>query len=162
MTDYSEGMLENAQKTVQEIQETFPEKRLDLYPVIQKLLKKDGIFSCSLIGKKHNRELHQLVRRFYPEIKIPSESFDINLEMAEEELQQFFSGIEWWEQKNDLLVPDARLVYDYVASYSKEAAEILQKDRTNFLKQVESEKNPDGLFYIHKSTGVVVCRQSVF
>lgn len=199
LTDYSEGMLENAQKTVQEIRETFPEKRLtfvlerkdaenfsylpigfdrimanhmlyhlkkekrlDLYQVIQKLLKKDGIFSCSLIGKKHNRELHQLVRRFYPEIKIPSESFDINLETAEEELQQFFSGIEWWEQKNDLLVPDAGLVYDYVASYSKEAAEILQKNRTNFLKQVESEKNPDGLFYIHKSTGVVVCRQSVF
>lgn len=198
LTDYSEGMLESAQKIVQEIQETFPEKRLtfilkrkdaenfnylpigfdrimanhmlyhikkekrlDLYQVIQKLLKEDGIFSCSLIGREHNRELHQLLRRCYPEVKIPSESFDINLETAEEELRQFFSGIRWWEQKNDLLVPDAKLVYDYVSSYSKGIAEILQKYKTVFLKRVENEKNSDGLFYIHKSTGVVLCHQSV-
>lgn len=198
MTDYSEGMLESAQKIVQEIQETFPEKwltfilerkdaenfnylpigfdrimanhmlyhikkekRLDLYQVIRKLLKEDGIFSCSLIGREHNRELHQLLRRCYPEVKIPSESFDINLETAEEELRQFFSGIRWWEQKNDLLVPDAKLVYDYVSSYSKGIAEILQKYKTVFLKRVENEKNSDGLFYIHKSTGVVLCHQSV-
>lgn len=196
LTDYSEGMLESAQKTVSKIQETYPEKRLTfvlerkdaenftypstdfdrvmanhmlphvnketrpmLYQEIYKLLKKDGIFSCSLIGKEHNREIHELVRRIYPEIKIPSESFDIFLETAEEELEQFFSGIERWEQDNDLLVPNAELVYDYVASYSKEAAEILQKDRTNFLKQIEKEKNSDGLFYIHKSTGVFVCHK---
>lgn len=196
LTDYSEGMLESAQKTVSKIQETYPEKRLTfvlerkdaenftypstdfdrvmanhmlyhmkketrpmLYQEIRKLLKKDGIFSCSLIGREHNRELHQMVRQFYPEIKIPSEAFDISLETAEEELQQFFSGIEWWEQDNDLLVPDTELVYDYVASYSKEAAEILQKDRANFLKRIENDKNPDGLLYIHKSTGVVVCHK---
>lgn len=196
LTDYSDGMLESAEKTVKAVQKTFPEKHLtfilakkdaenftyspigfdrimanhmlhhmkketrpNLYNAIRKLLKKDGIFSCSLIGREHNRELHQLLKRFYPEIKIPSESFDISLETAEEELQQFFSVIKWWEQDNNLLVPDAELVYNYVSSYSKEVAEILQKDRPNFLKRIEDEKNPEGLFYIHKATGVVVCRQ---
>lgn len=196
LTDYSEGMLESAEKTVNEIQETFPEKQLtfilakkdaekftyspigfdrimanhmlhhmkketrpNLYQTIQKMLKKNGIFSCSLIGKQHNRELHQLIKSLYPNIKIPSESFDIFLETAEEELRQFFSKITWWEQNNNLLVPDAELVYDYIASYSKETADILQKDKTNFLKQVEAKKNPDGLLYIHKSTGVVVCQK---
>lgn len=196
LTDYSEGMLESAEKTAKEIQETFPEKKLNfvfskkdaeafsypdtgfdrimanhmlyhmkkesrpsLYRTIRGLLNKNGVFSCSLIGREHNRELHQLLKRFYPQIAIPSESFDILLESAEEELQQYFSGIEWWEQDNDLLVPDSELVYNYVASYSKEAAEILKKDRANFMKRIEKEKNPEGFLYIHKATGVVVCRR---
>ena len=120
MTDYSDGMLESAEKTAKEIQETFPEKQLtfifdkkdaekfdysstgfdrimanhvlfwlkketrpELYQTIRKLLKKDGIFSCSMIGRESNRELHQLLRRFYPAIKIPAENFDIFLETAE-------------------------------------------------------------------------------
>ena len=196
LTDYSEGMLEGAEKTVAEIQKAFPEKqfkflfakkdaenfayspagfdrimanhmlhhmkkekRPGLYQAIWKLLKKDGIFSCSMIGKEHNRELHKIVKKFYPQIKIPSESFDISLETAVEELQQFFPKIEWWQQDNDLLVPDVRMVYDYVSSYSKEAAEILKKDKENFLKRIEQEKNAEGLIYIHKATGVVVCRK---
>lgn len=196
LTDYSEGMLESAERTAKEIQETFPEKKLNfvfskkdaeafsypdtgfdrimanhmlyhmkkesrpsLYRTIQGLLNRNGVFSCSLIGREHNRELHQLLKRFYPQIAIPSESFDISLESAGEELQRYFSGIEWWEHDNDLLVPDSELVYNYVVSYSEEAAEILKKDRSNFLKRIEAEKNPEGFLYIHKATGVVVCRR---
>ncbi len=196
LTDYSEGMLESAEKTVKEIQEAFPKKQFQfvfakkdaenftyspmgfdrimanhmlhhmkkenrpgLYQRIRELLKKDGIFSCSLIGREHNRELHEILRKFYPGIRIPSESFDISLETAEEELQQFFARVEWWQQDNDLLVPDAGLVYNYVASYSKEAAEILKKDKENFLRRVEQKKNAEGYIYIHKATGVVVCRK---
>lgn len=124
LTDYSEGMLESAEKTAKEIQKNFPEKQLSfifskkdaetfsysntgfdhimtnhmlyhmnkesrpkLYRTIQGLLNRNGVFSCSLIGREHNRELHQLLKRFYPQIAIPSESFDISLETAEEELQ---------------------------------------------------------------------------
>lgn len=196
LTDYSEGMLQSAEKTVKEIQDNFPEKRLvfelakkdaenftydhagfdrimanhmlyhmkketrpGFYQTVRELLKPAGIFSCSLIGRQHNRELHQLVKEYYPEIKIPSESFDIFLETAHKELELYFSDIRWWVQDNDLLVPDAELVFDYVASYSKEVAEILRKDRENFLKRIEAEKNRDGFLYIHKETGMVVCRK---
>lgn len=136
------------------------EKRPALYKTILSLLKKDGIFSCSLIGQEHNREMHQLVKRYYPQIKIPSASFDIFLETAEEELKNYFGRIEWWEQENDLLVPDAKIVYDYVASYSKEAADILKKDKERFLKRAEEELrfSESQALYIHKATGVVVCR----
>lgn len=196
LTDYSEGMLESAKRTVKEIQETFPEKQLQfifskrdaedfsyagtdfdrimanhmlyhlkketrpaLYQAIRALLKSGGLFACSLIGREHNREIHSLLKQFYPQIEIPSESFDIFLETAGEELQQFFTETEWQQQDNDLLVPDSELIYHYVASYSKETARILQKDKTRFLQQIEKEKNQEGLFYIHKATGVVVCRK---
>lgn len=133
------------------------ESRPGLYQAVSELLKEDGIFSCSLIGKEHNRELHQLIKRYCPQLAIPSESFDIFLETAEEELRPFFGRIEWWEQENDLLVPDASLAYDYAASYSKEAARILEKEKAGFLKLLEKEKNSDGFLYIHKSTGMVAC-----
>ena len=135
------------------------EKRPALYQAIRSLLNPKGIFSCSLIGREHNRELHDLLREYYPMIEILSEGFDIFLETAEEELQEYFPQAEAWEQENDLLVPDVELIYNYVASYSPEAAGILKKDRARFLERVQAQMNADGFMYIHKSTGVVICRQ---
>lgn len=135
------------------------EKRPALYQAIRSLLNPKGIFSCSLIGREHNRELHDLLREYYPMIEIPSEGFDIFLETAAEELQEYFPQAEVWEQENDLLVPDAELIYNYVASYSPEAAGILKKDKARFLERVQAQMNAHGFMYIHKSTGVVICRQ---
>lgn len=131
--------------------------RHSLYPKISALLKEQGLFSCSLIGKTHLHELHALLRRYYPEIKIPSDSFDILLENATQELSGYFNVLTNEEQENDLLVPDAEAVFDYVASYSAEAKKIIQKDKNQFLNRVRGEMNADGFYYIHKSTGVVLC-----
>ena len=133
------------------------EARLELYLKINALLKDDGLFSCSLIGRTHLFELHELLQKYYPEIAIPSASFDIWLEDAAQELSRFFTVLETGEQENDLLVPDAEPVLDYVSSYSAEAREIIHKDREHFLSLVRVEMNEDGLFYIHKSTGMVTC-----
>ena len=90
---------------------------------------------------------------------IPLESFDIFLETAQHELAEYFTGIQWWEQENDLLVPDTDLIYEYVSSYSKENAERLERNKERFFDLVESQKNSEGFFFIHKATGVVVCRK---
>lgn len=135
------------------------EKRPALYQVVCSLLKQGGIFSCSLIGREHNRELHDLLKEYYPMIEIPSEGFDIFLETATEELQKYFPQAEALEQKNDLLVPDDELIYNYVASYSPEAAGILKKDKARFLERVRAQMNADGFMYIHKATGVVLCKK---
>lgn len=131
--------------------------RCALYQKINALLNDNGWFSCSLIGRTHLHELHALLRKYYPEIKIPSDSFDILLENAAQELSDYFHVLSAEEQKNDLLVPDAEAVFDYVASYSAEAKKIIQKDKSQFLNRVRAEMNADGLYYIHKSTGVLLC-----
>ncbi len=133
------------------------ESRLDLYQKINDLLAENGRFSCSLIGKKHLNELHELIREYYPDIKIPSDSFDIWLETAKEELRNFFTVVQVEEQENDLLVPEEELVFDYVSSYSTQAMELVSKDKEQFLDRVRTEKNEEGYMYIHKSTGIVVC-----
>lgn len=135
------------------------EARLELYPKINALLNDDGRFSCTLIGKTHLFELHELLRMYYPEIEIPSASFDIWLENAAQELCRYFTITESEEQKNDLLVPDEELVFNYVSSYSAQAKETISRDKELFLSRVRSERNEEGYFYIHKSTGIVICRK---
>lgn len=133
------------------------ESRFDLYRRIGELLSASGRFSCSLIGRRHLEEMHELVRKYYPDIKIPSSSFDIWLETAREELSGFFDVLEVEEHENDLLVPEAEMVLDYVASYSAQAKEIVAEDRERFLALVRERMTADGCMYIHKSTGLAVC-----
>lgn len=136
------------------------ESRFDLYRQIRDLLSETGIFSCSLIGKTHNLELHTFIQKYYPQINIPSAAFDIWLETAREELCDYFTVIEVDEQKNDLLVPDAELIFDYISSYSKQARELISDDKEQFLGHVKARMNDDGYMYIHKSTGVVLCKRA--
>ena len=133
------------------------ESRLQLYPKIKSLLAKDGRFTCTLIGQHHMKELHDFVTEFYPSIKFPSGGFDIWLETAKAELESFFNVLSVEEHKNDLYVPDEELIFNYVGSYSKEAKELISRDRDTFFKRVQSKMNDDGTMFIHKSTGVVIC-----
>ena len=133
------------------------DSRLQLYPKIQELLAKGGRFSCSLIGKNHMKEINDLINEYYPNIEIALEKFDILLENAEEELKKYFKVLKVEEQDNDLLVPDEEFVFNYVASYSQTAKEIVSKEKELFLERVCAKKNTDGYMYIHKSTGNVVC-----
>lgn len=135
------------------------ENRLNLYERIEELLTEKGRFSCSLIGKEHFRELHQFVQEYYPQIKIPSSGFDLWLETAAEELDTRFNVLEAEEQKNDLLVPEEELVFEYVSSYSEEAKELISKDKKLFLKRVREKMDEHGNMYIHKATGLVICEK---
>lgn len=196
LTDYSDGMLESARKTMEEVQRAYPEKGLQfvvdkrdatkfsypvddfdrimanhmlyhldkdsrrkLYPQIRELLAEQGRFSCSLIGRTHFRELHALLKEYYPEIEIPSASFDIWLENAAEELGEYFKIISEEEQNNDLLVPEEELVYAYVSSYSAKAGESIGRNKELFLDRIRSEMDEEGYFYIHKSVGMIVCEK---
>ena len=133
------------------------ESRLQLYDKIRGLLKKEGRFTCTLIGQQHMRELHDFVNEFYPSVKFPSAGFDIWLETASKELENFFNVLSVEEHRNDLYVPDEELIFNYVASYSAEAKELVNRDKETFYKRVQSKMNEDGLMYIHKSTGVIIC-----
>ncbi len=131
--------------------------RLQLYRKIQGLLAKDGKFTCTLIGQHHMRELHEFVNEFYPEVKLLSEGFDIWLETARKELESFFNVISVEEHENDLLVPDVELIFNYVASFSEEARQLISRDKEAFFERVHAKMDEDGYMYIHKSTGVVIC-----
>ncbi len=133
------------------------ENRLQLYEKMKCLLAENGRFTCTLIGQQHMRELHDFVTEYYPGIKFPSGGFDLWLETAKDELADYFDVISVEEHKNDLYVPDEELIFNYVASYSKEAKAQISKDKETFFDRVRSKMDEDGNMYIHKSTGVVIC-----
>ncbi len=134
------------------------ESRLQLYPKLKALLTENGIFTCTLIGQQHMRELHEFVTEFYPGIKFPSGGFDLWLETARDELKDYFEVVSVEEHKNDLYVPDEELIFNYVASYSQEAKDRISRDKEAFFDRVRFKMNEDGNMYIHKSTGVVICK----
>lgn len=136
------------------------ESRLKLYPRIKSLLSEHGRFSCTLIGQTHMRELHDFVAEYYPKIKFPSGGFDIWLETAKDELNRFFCVQSVEEHKNDLYVPDEELIFNYVASYSDEAKELISRDKEAFYERVHSKMDEDGNMFIHKSTGLIVCNRN--
>lgn len=135
------------------------ESRLNLYKKVKTLLSDEGRFSCTLIGRKHFLELNDMLREYDPGIKIPSDSFDIWLETARQELEHYFAVWLVEEQKNDLLVPDGELIYEYASSYSQEIKEIIEKDKELFLERIHEKMNKDGYMYIQKSTGIVICNK---
>lgn len=59
-----------------------------------------------------------------------------------------------------MLVPDAELIFDYISSYSKQARELISADKKRFLSYVKAEMNADGYMYIHKSTGIAICKKT--
>ncbi len=133
------------------------ESRLQLYSKIKSLLADSGRFTCTLIGRTHLQELHDFLAEYYPGIRFPSGSFDLWLETAKDELEDYFNVVSVEEHKNDLYVPDEQLIFNYIASYSKEAREQINQDKETFFDRVRSKMNEDGNMYIHKSTGVVIC-----
>lgn len=133
------------------------ESRPQLYNKIKSLLGTGGRFTCSLIGETHMKELHEFLLEYYPDIDFPSANFDILLENAKEELNDFFNVLKIEEHENNLLVPDEELVFNYVASYSQKAKEFINRDRELFYERVRSKMNDEGIMYIHKSTGIVIC-----
>ena len=133
------------------------ESRLKLYSKVNELLKKDGKFNCTLLGKTHMQQLHELVMEMYPEVKFPFKNFDFFLENAGKELETCFTVRDVEEHKNDLLVPDEEMVLDYIASFTEEIKELVSRDREMLLGKIRERMNEDGLMYIHKSTGVVRC-----
>lgn len=128
---------------------------------IAKALKPMGSFFCSTIGNTHMRELHELVAAFDSRIEMPSINFTVGfqLENAKPQLHKFFSKVERFDHENDLIVDEADVIYDYVYSYPGNAPFILSQRGEEFRKTIQEKLEKEGAIFIHKSTGMFVCRK---
>ena len=129
---------------------------------VSKALKKNGTFCCSTIGKGHMKELHEIVATFDADIaiEIPSDHHTtcFRLENGMDYLKEHFSMIKQDIQDNDLLVDDVDAIYNYVHSYSGNAPYILEKRADEFREIIKEKLEKEGVIYIHKSTGMFMCK----
>ncbi len=128
---------------------------------IAKALKPNGAFFCSTVGNTHMKEMHELVADFDARIEMPSMRFShtFQLENAAQQLEKHFSAIERHDHENDLIVDDSDVIYDYVDSYPGNAHFILSQRGDDLREMIQSRLEKEGAIFIHKSTGMFICRK---
>ena len=128
---------------------------------IAKALKPNGAFFCSTVGNTHMKEMHELVANFDARIEMPSAHFTVafRLENAFPQLEKHFSTIERHDHENDLIVDDADVIYDYIDSYPGNAHFILSQRGNELREIIQSRIEKEGAIFIHKSTGMFICRK---
>ena len=130
------------------------DSRKELLENCKDMLRAGGMFYASTVGQTHLKELYTLVKGFDEQIDLPAwMTKNFELENGMEQLQKVFAKVTVSEQQNDLLVPSAQAIYDYIDSWpgnAKEKIESRKREWMNYLKEKVSEDNP---YFIHKSAG---------
>ena len=181
LSDYSEGMLEQAQQNLKN-SPFFQFKVIDaqsipfnnasfdiviashmLYHVpdrskalseIKRVLKPTGRFYSSAGGCNHLKELKDLISRFDAQLSSWGNlTIDtFSLENGSTQLSNYFTNISLYRYSDSLIVTDAYLLTDYIISGRIELSTDQQLDLAEFVAQ-ELKVN-DGKFYITKDSGV--------
>lgn len=124
-------------------------------------LKPGGTFYCTTIGERHMDELEAIVAEFDSRIDTPFGLITSRflLENGKEQLTPHFSDIRRTDYISDLKIDRAEPIYNYIQSYPGNAAYILEQRGEELRKQLEQQIKEDGYIYIHKSTGMFICKK---
>lgn len=136
------------------------EERDSVYEEIKRVLKPGGIFICSTYGKKHMKEITQLVQDFDSHIVLSEKKlYDVfGLENGEEELKRHFKKVEKRLYDDYLLVDKAEPIVDYILSCHGNQHEHLSRKYLEF-KEFVRRKLADEPFRITKLAGIFICRE---
>lgn len=126
---------------------------------VHDLLTDGGRFCCTTIGQHHMEELNRMLSEFSSEIQSPFfEMFnEFTLENGGELLQRVFDRVQREEQDSNLIVDDARAIYDYVYSYPGNVKEILDNRGGDFITMIRDKIEKEGAMFIRKSQGIFTC-----
>ncbi len=129
--------------------------------VISSALKPEGTFFCTTVGEKHMDEMHNIVRGFDSRIEVPFESITavFQLENGKEQLDKFFQAVERTDYISDLKIDNAEVIYNYIHSFPGNAAYILEQRGSELRQMLEERIKREGFIYIHKSTGMFICKK---
>lgn len=136
------------------------EKREDCLLILKNALKDKGHFFCSTIGNGHMKELMDLVTEYDNTIDNTLELCvnRFSLQNGEDQLSKVFDHVERYDFDCDLIVDNARAIWDYVYSFPGNAPVILQRTGDLLMKMIQERIDKEGAFLIHKETGLFECR----
>lgn len=182
LSDFSEGMLEQAKQNLKNNLSFFRFKVIDaqsipfdnaffdivianhmLYHVpdrgkalseIKRVLRPTGRFYSSTSGCNHLKELSDLVSRFDSQLSSWGNltSDTFSLENGPAQLGAYFESVSLYRYPNSLIVTDANLLTDYILSGRIKLSSDKQLDLATFVEQ-ELKAN-DGKCYITIDTGL--------
>ncbi len=183
LTDFSEGMLEQARKNLetfgifhfqkidaQKIPLPFENGRFEavianhmLYhlherqPVlaeINRILKPGGLFYASTVGERHLIENKELIHRFDPRLSRWGDVTEsFKLENGAEQLAPWFRDIDLKRYEDSLEVTEAEPLVEYILSGWMDLSE---ERRAQFARLVEQELAERGAIHITKDSGIFI------
>lgn len=128
---------------------------------IARVLKQNGMFYCSTYGKKHMKEISDLVHEFDSSITLSEfplyERF--GLENGEELLSSCFEKVECRRYEDALIIHDPKPIVDYISSCHGNQNEKLSSKYDEFLEFIEDKIQKGGSIQIAKDAGLFVCRK---
>ena len=121
---------------------------------VKRILKKDGIFYATTIGKNHLKDLEDIYRIYEGIIKFSySSQFSFTLQNGEFLLKDFFGEISQKIYEDYLEVTAVDDIMDYITSYNHLPKEIYQEIYEIINKGIKN----NGKFKIKKESGIFVC-----
>ena len=126
---------------------------------ICRVLKDNGTFYCSTYGKKHMKEITELVQSFDSKVELSQNSlFDIfGIENGETILKKYLKSVQFIQYEDSLIVDQAQPLVDYIMSCHGNQNEILGPKISKFKEYVESIISKNGSIQISKQAGLFIC-----
>ena len=184
LTDISYGMIKDATRNIGEDDKRFTYEIMDahrLYKLddsfdvvianhvlfycddldmvcreIKRVLKPGGTFICSTYSSRHMKEISELVKEFDDRIELSAghlyERF--GKENGKQILGKYFKNVEWNQYEDELFVPAAEPVVEYVLSCHGNQNRYIVDRYKEFVSYVK-QKTDNGL-YITKDAGVFI------
>ena len=186
LTDISQGMLDDAKNRLKDIKDIdyqcfdchqipYDNQTFDIVisnhvlfyvqdieqvlKEINRVLKNDGIFYCSTYGKKHMKEITDLIKEFNPKITLSNiKLYDVfGLENGKIILEPYFKKIETLIHDDYLLVNDVNDIINYILSCHGNQSEFILKDYESFKRYMEKKVKNE--IKITKAAGIFICRK---
>ncbi len=126
---------------------------------IKRVLKKRGIFYCSTYGKKHMKEITDIVKEYNPKIVLSHvQLYEIfGLENGYDILSSVFTDITLEKYQDDLIVDNADDISNYILSCHGNQIDYILKDAHAFKNFISKKVNP--FIKITKDAGMFICRK---
>ncbi|MTK64741.1 MAG: class I SAM-dependent methyltransferase [Methanobacterium sp.] len=190
LTDFSEGMLDDAKKVLGSIKDRFeyrvmdaqninyPENSFDmiianlmLYHVpnrkeafsqITQVLRDDGSFYASTFGQNNMKELNELVQEFYPRLNsLETLSNKFGLENGKSQLEDYFGQVTMDKYPDHLEITDAQPVIEYFLSFAGNKS-VLNPDKVDAMKnRINEIIESEGCMTVTKETGLFTARDPI-
>lgn len=128
---------------------------------IDRVLKSDGILYCSTYGKKHMKEITEIVQSFDSRINLSNHSlYDIfGLENGESILKEYFFNIQRMDYKDSLEITESKPLIDYIMSCHGNQNEILGPRLNEFKEYIEELLENNGKIVVTKQAGLFICKK---
>jgi ubiquinone/menaquinone biosynthesis C-methylase UbiE len=192
LSDYSEGMLEATRNTLSRINHTFqyeivnaediqyPDNQFDLilannmlYHVqdkdaairnICRILKDDGVFITSTMGKNDLRELHH---HLYAYLESKGKHFrfreySFSLDNGMERLTNHFNDVRLERYENTLVINEADAIVDYYLSFNEIYDDVVvlpEAERGEFKVYLQHILDNEKAITTTKDEGLFICRK---